>query len=170
MKEQTNVEIIEEIFTKTNEILTPIWSDEENPQISHILYYLSLLAGYLKGKEEAKKFGQYWEVKEFQNLLESGADRMDWLNQSNVINAHFRQALREESIHSPESNMNLGISKFYQRKFESLFQEAQNEYTSFQQQKDQMVKGMQQHHNDVFSSQESWEAALRRGDPTALCD
>lgn len=33
-----------------------------------------------------------------------------------------------------------------------------------------MVKSLQKHHEEVFSSQELWEDALRRGDPTALVD
>lgn len=168
--ETKNVEIIKDIFTKTNKILGPVWAQEENPQISHILYYLSLVAGYLKGKEEAVVFHELWEVEGFKDLLKSGADFQDWLNHSNMINKHSEQALLEESVHSPSASNNPGILWFYENKFDQLYQDAKKEYDTFQKKKDEMVKGMQAHHESVFSSQDSWEDALRRGDPMALVD
>ena len=56
-----NLEMINNIFDKTKEISGHLWGNMygpklENTQMSHILYYLSLTAGYLKSKEEDEVF------------------------------------------------------------------------------------------------------------------
>lgn len=167
-----NLERIRDIFDKTNDIMR-LWTDfgaehTENPQVSHILYYLSLTAGYLKNKEEGKVFEEKWN--EIKYLVKTGSDEQDWLNQSNMINSHLKQALKEESVHSPSNSRNMGIAKFYDEKFPKLYSDAKQEYETFQKQKESMVEGMRKHHEEIFSSQESWEDALKRGDWAAFCD
>jgi hypothetical protein len=167
-----NLERIRDIFTKTNDIMK-LWTDfgaehTENPQVSHILYYLSLTAGYLKSEEEAKVFQEKWN--EIKDNIKSGSDKQDWLNQSHMINSHLGQALKEESVHSPSDSRNIGIARFYEEAFPKLYSSAKNEYGIFQKQQELMVERMRKHHEEVFSSQESWEDALRRGDWAALCD
>ena len=160
-----NLEIISDIFNKTKEIMGPVVINMENPQMSHILYYLSLTACYLKSKEEAEVFKNYWNnIKE---KIKSGADQMDYLNQAHMLEAHIEQALKEESVHNPKSLENIGIAPFYENKFPHLFQEAKKEYELF---KKDPAKGLREHYEDIFSSQEKWEDALRRGDPAAFCD
>ena len=163
-----NQERIINIFDKTKKILYPVWADYENPQISHILYYLSLAAGYLKDQKEAKVFQKNWE--EIKKFIKDGADKMDFLNQARTIESHLEQALREKSVHNPKDTRGIGIAKFYETLFPKLYQDAKTEYEKFQKRQDDMVKAMQRHHEEVFSSQEAWEAALERGDPMALVD
>jgi len=167
-----NTNIISDIFEKTKEMAN-FWINygaehTENPQTSHILYYLSLTAGYLKGKEEAEVFQYKWN--EIKNKLKEGSDEQDWMNQSNMIQSHLEQALKEESVHNPEDTKNQGIANFYKNKFPELYKNAKTEYENFQKKQKDMVKAMQEHHKEIFSSQESWEEALRNGDPAALCD
>lgn len=168
-----NIQIIEDIFEKTKEIIKPLWLNQgakhtENPQISHVLYYLSLTAGYLKSKEEAEVFQHQWnKIKE---SLKEGSDEQDWLNQSKMINSHLEQALLEEGVHNPNATENIGIASFYENNFSELHKGAKTEYEKFQKQKNNMVKAMQDHYKDVHSSPEKWLAALRRGDPAAFCD
>jgi hypothetical protein len=66
--------------------------------------------------------------------------------------------------------MNPGIEPFYKNIFPKLYEAAKTERDSFEKQQNEIVKGMQKHHDEVFSSQESWEAAVRRGDPMAWVD
>jgi hypothetical protein len=171
-----NLERINDIFDKTDKILN-LWTTmdveyNDNPQVSHILYYLSLTAGYLKGKEEAEVFKSKWES--MKEKIELGSDEDDWLNQSHMIISHLEQALREEDVHNPkktlQSEMNPGIEPFYENQFSKLYEAAKIERDNFQKKQDDIVKGMQQHHAEVFASQESWEAAVRRGDPMAWVD
>lgn len=167
-----NLESINDIFDKTDKILN-LWTTmdveyNDNPQVSHILYYLSLTAGYLKGREEAEVFQKKWD--EMKEKIKLGSDEDDWLNQSQMIRSHLEQALREESIHNPKDNRNNGIAQFYENNFPKLYEAAKTEYNTFQKSQDEMVKGIQRHHAEVFASQESWERALRNGDPMALVD
>jgi len=167
-----NKEKLKDIFEKTDKILG-LWTDygaehTENPQVSHILNYLCLTACYLKGEEEAKYFQGKWN--KFKDTIKSGSDRLDWLNQSRMINSHLEQALKEESVHNPKDTRNLGIEHFYENTFSELYNQAKKAYDSFQKSQDEMVTAMQKHHEDVFSSQESWEDAVRRGDPMAWVD
>jgi hypothetical protein len=171
-----NLEKINDIFDKTDKILN-LWTTmdvdyNDNPQVSHILYYLSLTAGYLKGKEEAEVFKNKWES--MKEKIELGSDEEDWLNQSHMIISHLEQALREESVHNPkptlESEMNPGIGLFYDNKFPQLYESAKTARDEFVEKQDNIVKGMQQHHAEVFASNESWWAAICRGDPAAFCD
>ncbi len=168
-----NSEKIKNIFAKTNSILKPLWLDygaehTENNQVSHVLYYLSLTAGYLKSKEEAKVFQDEWE--KIKNDIKEGSSKFDWLNQGNIIKSHLEQALLEESIHHPNDNRNLGISYFYENIFPNLYESAKKEYENFQKKKNETLEKMRKHHEEIFSTQEKWEAALRRGDPMALVD
>ena len=160
-----NTEIIQDIFYRTKEIVGPVVIGMENPQASHILYYLSLTAGYLKGENEAKVFEKEWN--EIKDKVEQGADRQDWLNQSNMINSHLEQALREESVHNPNDSRNIGIAKFYQDNFQRLYEDAKKEYKNF---KEDPARELREHYEEINRSQESWEEALRRGDPAAFCD
>ena len=163
-----NEEIIRNIFEKTESILNPVWVNYTNPQMSHILYYLSLTAGYLKSKEEAEVFRENWE--KIKDKIKDGSNPNDFLNQSNMINSHLEQALREESVHNPIDSRNRGVARFYESEFPELYKDAKQEYEGFQKGQDEMVKVMQKHHDEVFSSQEVWEAAFKRGDPMALVD
>ncbi|MEA3414450.1 MAG: hypothetical protein U9Q99_02915, partial [Nanoarchaeota archaeon] len=106
-----NVERIKDIFEKTDKIMR-LWTNfgaehTENPQVSHILNYLCLTACYLKSEEEAKYFKENWD--KTKNFIKSGSDKQDWLNQSHMINSHLEQALKEENVHNPKDNRNLGI-------------------------------------------------------------
>jgi hypothetical protein len=171
-----NLEMIDDIFNKTKSILN-LWKTEgveynDNPQVSHILYYLSLTAGYLKGKKEAKIFEKNWN--EIKDTIKSGSDQDDWLNQGNMIRCHLEQALAEESVHNPkstlDSDMNIGIARFYENTFPKLYEEAKKERDEFNKKNQDYAKSLQKHHAEVFATQESWEEALRRGDPMALVD
>jgi hypothetical protein len=133
-----------------------------------VLYYLSLTACYLKSKEEAEVFKNHWD--KIKDSIKSGSDKMDYLNQAHILEKHIEQALAEEDVHNPKSLENIGIATFYENNFSKLYENARLEYTKFQEGQDKMVKGMQSHHEEVFKTQESWEAALRRGDPMALVD
>ena len=157
-----NIEMINDIFDKTDKILN-LWTTmdvdyNDNPQVSHILYYLSLTAGYLKSKEEAEVFQKKWN--ETKENIKLGSDEEDWLNQSHMINSHLEQALREESVHNPKDNRNRGIALFYEEKFPQLYEAAKTERDNFQKQQDNMVKGMQEHYEHVHSSTENWLAAF----------
>ena len=168
-----NIEMINDIFDKTKEISGHLWTNMsgpklENTQMSHILYYLSLTAGYLKSKEEAEVFKTRWE--EIKKNVEEGADRMDWLNQGHLIHAHLEQALKEESIHNPKYNGNRGIASFYEENFTQLYGDAKKEYTQFQRRQNDEAERMRKHHTDIFSTQEKWEVAVARGDPMAWVD
>ncbi|MEA3414246.1 MAG: hypothetical protein U9Q99_01845, partial [Nanoarchaeota archaeon] len=161
-----------DIFEKTDKIMH-LWTNcgaehTENPQVSHILNYLGLTACYLKSEEEAKYFKENWD--KTKNSIKSGSDKQDWLNQSHMINSHLEQALKEENVHNPKDNRNLGIKKFYENKFSSLYSQAKKAYDNFQKSQNTMVTATQKHHEEVFSSQESWEEAVRRGDPMAWVD
>src|SRR3989344_2768621 len=168
-----NLEMINNIFDKTKEISGHLWGNMygpklENTQMSHILYYLSLTAGYLKSKEEAEVFKTRWE--EIKKNVEEGANQHDWLNQGHLIHAHLEQALREENIHHPKDNRNKGIARFYEENFTQLYEDAKKEYTQFQKRQNDEAEGMRKKHEEIFATQESWEAALNRGDPMALVD
>lgn len=167
-KKQTT-EIIEEIFSKTKKIIYPLSHGEENPHISHILNYLCLLSCHLKGKDEAEKFNELWD-EGFQEKLKSCADAQDWMNQWYMTKQHLEQALKEEGVHNPTRGESKGAIFFYEKYFQKLYPKAKECFENFQKTKDNEVHAMQKHHEEVFSSQESWEDALRRGDPTALCD
>jgi hypothetical protein len=167
--EEKRIEIIEEIFSKTKRIIYPLWHGEENPQISHILNYLCLLSCHIKGKDEAKKFNELWD-EDFQGKLKSCADTQDWINQWYMTKKHLEQALKEEGVHNPINDESKGAIFFYEKYFQKLYPEAKECFENFQKTKNDQVAAMQKHHEDVFSSHESWEAALLRGDPTALCD
>jgi hypothetical protein len=167
-----NLERINDIFDKTKDILY-LWTTmgveyNDNPQVSHILNYLSLTAGYLKSKEEAKIFKDKWE--DMKETIKSGSNWDDWMNQSNMIRSHLEQALLEESVHNPKDERNIGVAHFYDNTFNRLYEDAKKEYESFQKKQDDMVKGMRDHYEHVHSSTENWLAALRDGDPAAFCD
>lgn len=167
-----NIEMIQDIFDKTNKIAS-FWTTfgeeyTENPQTSHILNYLCLTACYLKSEEEAKYFKEKWT--EIKDSLKSGSDCQDWLNQSNMIRSHLEQALKEEGIHNPKDSRNLGIKRFYEDKFSSLYLQAKKEYDAFQEKQEESVKAIQAHYAEVFATQKSWEAAVKRGDPLAWVD
>lgn len=165
--------MINDIFDKTRKISGHLWTNMyppklENTQMSHILYYLSLTACYLKSKEEAEIFKTRWE--EIKSDIEEGANKRDWLNQGHLIRAHLEQALREENVHNPKARENLGVAHFYENQFPHLYENAKLEYEQFQKKQNDLAEGMRKHHTEIFATQESWEAALRRGDPMALVD
>lgn len=162
-------EIIEEVFSKTKGIIYPLWHHEENPHISHILNYLCLLSCHLNSKEEAEKFNELWDSK-FQESLRSCADPQDWINQWYMTKQHLEQALKEEGVHDPTIGESKGVRFFYEKSFQKLYLQAKESFENFQKMKNDQVLAMQKHHEEIFSSRESWEDALRRGDSTALCD
>ncbi len=161
---------IKDIFDKTWEMRGPVWCGFEHPHISTILYYLVLAACCLQGRREAELFRLCWTRPPLQSNLCAGADGEEWANQARMINSHVEQALIEESVHHQRDPRNQGIMAFYEGKFRELYEEAAEEYDSFQRRQERMVKDMRSHREDVHSSQESWEEALRNGDPAAFCD
>ncbi len=136
-----NEDRIRDIFEQTGKIIR-IWTGfgNKNPQIPHILNYLCLTACYLKKDGEAKSFQENWN--KIKNNLKKGADEQDWLNQSQMINSHLEQAIREESVHDPEDDRNKGIKQFYEKNFPSLYFKAKTEYERFQKNQNEMVASM----------------------------
>lgn len=122
-------ELFYDVFSKTKELLKPCVLGEENDQASHILYYLTLFAGYLSGGEEAEEFQKGWlEVKDDLNRI---SNFQDYMNQSYMLESHIEQAIRCESTHKPGDPRNIGIYVFYENMFQSLYKDAKEAKDSF---------------------------------------
>lgn len=148
-----------DVFNKTKELLKPCVVDEENSQASHILYYLSLFACYLIGKEEAEIFKSYWL--EIRADLKSISDFEDFLNQSYMLEAHIEQSIKEESVHKPGSSENIGIFHFYEEKFPQLYEDAKKAKEDFWTNFDSSVKATQNYVQRLIEDDDFFEREAR---------
>ena len=119
---ETYIALFNDVFAKTDDLLVGSIANEENVQASHILYYLSLFACYLKGPDEAAYFKQKWlAIKE---RVKSISDFDEIMNQARMMEDHIEQSLRSESVHDPKHPDNPGIYQFYENIFPQLYAQA----------------------------------------------
>lgn len=122
-------ELFDDVFGKTKELIHGSILNQENDHASHILYYLSLFACYLKGPEEAACFKEHWlTVKED---LRQTSDYQDFMGQTRMMEDHIEQSLRSESVHHPTHPDNIGIFAFYENQFANLYEQAKKAKEDF---------------------------------------